>query len=142
MGIIPGHAPSPGHIGVVSRSGTLAFEVTANLTAAGIGQSTIVGIGGDPIPCTSMMEAVAAFEEDPDTKGIAIIGEVGGSAEERAAKYIKEHVKKPVFGFIAGVTAPPGKKMGHAGAIIRGNVGTPKSKIEALENGVKLHPVR
>lgn len=139
MGIIPGHAPSPGNIGVISRSGTLAFEATANLTAAEIGQSTIVGIGGDPQPGTSMLEALAAFEEDPDTKGIVIIGEVGGTAEENAAQYIKEHMKKPVFAYIAGVTAPPGKKMGHAGAIIKGSSGTPKSKIEALNNaGVKV----
>lgn len=139
MGIIPGHAPSPGHIGIISRSGTLAFEATANLTAAGIGQSTIVGIGGDPVPCTSMMEVLAAFEEDSNTKGVVIIGEVGGSAEESASLYIKKYMTKPVFAFIAGVTAPPGKKMGHAGAIIKGSSGTPKSKIEALSSaGVKI----
>lgn len=139
MGIIPGHAPSPGHIGIISRSGTLAFEVAANLTAAEIGQSTIVGIGGDPVPCTSMIEALAAFEEDCDTKGVVIIGEVGGTAEESASLYIKQHMSKPVFAYIAGLTAPPGKKMGHAGAIIKGSSGTPKSKIEALSNaGVKV----
>ena len=139
MGIIPGHAPSLGNIGIISRSGTLAFEATANLTAAGIGQSTIVGIGGDPVPCTSMMEALAAFQEDPDTKGVVIIGEVGGSAEESASRYIKKYMNKPVFAYIAGVTAPPGKKMGHAGAIIKGSSGTPQSKIEALSSaGVKI----
>lgn len=139
MGIIPEHAPSSGYIGIISRSGTLAFEATANLTAAGIGQSTIVGIGGDPAPCTSMLEVLASFEEDPDTKGVVIIGEVGGTAEERAAQYIKEYMNKPVFAFIAGVTAPPGKKMGHAGAIIRGSSGTPQSKINALISaGVKI----
>lgn len=133
MGIIPTNTSSQGPIGVVSRSGTLAFEITANLTAAGIGQSAIVGIGGDPEPCTSMLEVLAAFEEDPYTKGIVMIGEIGSSAEVRSAQYIKELITKPVFSFIVGVTAPSDKKMGHAGAIIRAFSDTPQSKIRDLK---------
>jgi len=134
MGIIPAEIVTPGHIGVISRSGTLAFELVYNLTAAGIGQSTIVGIGGDPDPCISFSEVLSSFENDPDTNGVVLIGEVGGSSEERAADYIRKFMKKPVFAYITGRTVPPGKKMGHAGAIIRGFEGTVESKVTALKN--------
>lgn len=134
MGIIPGHVATPGKVGVVSRSGTLAFEVAADLTDAGIGQSTIVGIGGDVAPCTSLLEVLSQFEEDPSTEAVVIVGEVGGSSEEQAAEYIKKAMKKPVFAFIAGRCAPPGKKMGHAGAIVRGKAGTAAHKVRALED--------
>ena len=139
MGIIPSGVASPGRVGVISRSGTLSYEVAAGLTGAGLGQSTIVGIGGDPEPCAGIMEVLAAFERDGDTDAIVLVGEVGGDAEERAAAYIKERVTKPVFAYIAGRMAPEGKKMGHAGAIIQGNSGTAASKIEALkDNGVTV----
>ena len=134
MGIMPTGVVSPGRIGVISRSGTLSYEVTAGLTAAGFGQSTIVGVGGDPYPCASIMEVLAAFERDKDTDATVLIGEVGGDGEERAAAYIKTRIKKPVFAYIAGRMAPEGKKMGHAGAIIHGNAGTAASKITALKN--------
>ncbi len=139
IGITPGNIVSPGKVGVVSRSGTLTYEVLEQLTKAGVGQSTCVGIGGDPYKATNFIEVLEMFEKDPETEKIVMIGEIGGSAEEKAAQYIKEHVTKPVVGFIAGKTAKKGKTMGHAGAIIQGNVGTAKGKIEALQSvGVKV----
>ena len=132
VGIIPGHIAKPGYVGLVSRSGTLTYEVIAALTSAGIGQSTCVGIGGDPIVGTSFVEVLEMFEHDPETEQIVLIGEIGGSAEERAAEYIADHMTKPVVGFIAGRTAPPGKRMGHAGAIIEGGSGTAADKVAAL----------
>ena len=143
VGIIPGHIAKPGHVGLVSRSGTLTYEVIDALTTAGIGQSTCVGIGGDPIVGTSFVDVLQMFEQDPETEQVVLIGEIGGSAEERAAEYIAEHMTKPVVGFIAGRTAPPGKRMGHAGAIIEGGSGTAADKVAALEaNGVVVaeHP--
>jgi len=134
MGIIPCQAVSPGRVGVVSRSGTLAFEVAADLTAAGIGQSTIVGIGGDPVPCTSFVDVLAAFEKDSETDAVVLVGEIGGAAEEKAAYYIERTMGKPVLAYVAGLSAPPGKKMGHAGAIVRGSSGTAASKIAALRS--------
>lgn len=132
VGIMPGDIHAPGPVGVVSRSGTLTYEAVAALTAAGIGQSTVVGIGGDPVVGTSFLEVLRLFEEDPETRGVALIGEIGGAAEEEAAEYIAEMVK-PVVGFIAGRTAPPGRRMGHAGAIISGGRGTAAEKVRALE---------
>jgi succinyl-CoA synthetase alpha subunit len=133
IGIMPGHIHLKGHVGVVSRSGTLTYEAVGQLTKLGIGQSTCIGIGGDPIIGTNHTDAVRLFNEDPDTHAIVMIGEIGGNAEETAAAYIKQHVKKPVIGFIAGQTAPPGRRMGHAGAIISGGSGKASDKIDAMK---------
>jgi succinyl-CoA synthetase alpha subunit len=133
IGIMPAHIHLKGHVGVVSRSGTLTYEAVGQLTGLGIGQSTCIGIGGDPIIGTTHTDAIKLFNEDPDTHAIVMIGEIGGNAEELAAAYIKEHVKKPVIGFIAGQTAPPGRRMGHAGAIISGGSGKAEDKIAAME---------
>jgi succinyl-CoA synthetase alpha subunit len=132
IGIMPGHIHKRGHVGVVSRSGTLTYEAVGQLTGLGIGQSTCIGIGGDPIIGTTHIDAIKLFNEDPDTHAIVMIGEIGGDNEERAAAYIKEHVKKPVVGFIAGQTAPPGRRMGHAGAIISGGSGKASDKMDAM----------
>ncbi|MCJ7504723.1 MAG: succinate--CoA ligase subunit alpha, partial [Acidobacteriia bacterium] len=133
VGIMPGAIHRPGHVGVVSRSGTLTYEAVGQLTALGIGQSTCIGIGGDPIIGTTFVDALRLFNDDPGTHAIVVIGEIGGTAEEEAAEFIKANVKKPVVGFIAGRTAPPGRRMGHAGAIISGGKGTAPDKIAALE---------
>ena len=133
VGIIPGSICTPGSVGVVSRSGTLTYEVVDQLTRAGIGQSTCVGIGGDPINGTSFIDVLDAFEEDPKTRAIAMMGEIGGTDEQEAARFVHDRMKKPVVGFIAGQTAPPGRRMGHAGAIISGSAGTAAEKLEAFE---------
>jgi succinyl-CoA synthetase alpha subunit len=135
VGIIPGHISTPGNVGVVSRSGTLTYEVLYALQQAGIGSSTCVGIGGDPVNGTSFTDVLELFEADPQTEKVVLIGEIGGSAEERAAEFISDQMTKPVVGFVAGKTAPPGKRMGHAGAIVSGSgTGTAESKINALED--------
>jgi len=139
MGIMPTHIFSEGDVGLISRSGTLTYEVASQLTRAGIGQSTCIGIGGDPVIGTNYSTILQKFEEDAETDKIVMIGEIGGNSEEKAAEYIKEHISKPVVAYIAGITAPPGKRMGHAGAIIEGNAGTAESKMKSLENaGVKV----
>ena len=132
LGIMPARIHKQGNIGLVSRSGTLTYEAVGQLTALGLGQSTAIGIGGDPIIGTTFLDAIQLFNADPDTHAIVMIGEIGGNAEETAAAYIKEHVKKPVVGFVAGQTAPPGRRMGHAGAIISGGQGTAKDKYAAM----------
>jgi succinyl-CoA synthetase alpha subunit len=144
VGIIPGRICAPGPVGVVSRSGTLTYEVVYQLTRAGIGQTTCVGIGGDPINGTNFIDCLEAFERDPATKAIAMMGEIGGTDEQDAAAYVRDRMKKPVVGFIAGQTAPPGRRMGHAGAIISGSAGTAAEKIEAFEKcgiGVARRPI-
>jgi succinyl-CoA synthetase alpha subunit len=133
VGILPGHIHKGGSVGVVSRSGTLTYEAVGQLTALGIGQSTCIGIGGDPIIGTTHTDALELFNKDKATKAIIMIGEIGGTAEEEAAAYVKKHVKKPVIGFIAGQTAPPGRRMGHAGAIIAGGKGTAEEKMKAMK---------
>jgi succinyl-CoA synthetase alpha subunit len=141
IGIMPGHIHRPGHFGVVSRSGTLTYEAVGQLTALGMGQSTCIGIGGDPVGGMDFIDVLSLYNEDPNTQGVMMIGEIGGNAEEKAADWVRRNMKKPVAGFIAGSTAPPGKRMGHAGAIISGGHGTAKHKIAALESaGVRVAP--
>ena len=144
VGIIPGRICTPGPVGVVSRSGTLTYEIVYQLTRAGIGQTTCVSIGGDPINGTNFIDCLTAFEQDPETKAVAMMGEIGGTDEQNAAQFVKEHMTKPVVGFIAGQTAPPGRRMGHAGAIISGSAGTAAEKIQAFQDagmGVAKRPI-
>ena len=144
VGIIPGRICAPGPVGVVSRSGTLTYEIVHLLTRAGIGQTTCVGIGGDPINGTNFIDALEAFEKDPKTRAVAMMGEIGGTDEQEAADFVKHHMNKPVVGFIAGQTAPPGRRMGHAGAIISGSAGTAAEKIDAFKAagmGVAVRPM-
>jgi len=144
VGIIPGRICTPGPVGVVSRSGTLTYEIVYQLTRAGIGQTTCVGIGGDPINGTNFIDCLTAFEQDPETKAVAMMGEIGGTDEQEAARFVQDHMTKPVVGFIAGQTAPPGRRMGHAGAIISGSAGTAAEKIQAFEDagmGVARRPI-
>ena len=144
VGIIPGRICTPGNIGVVSRSGTLTYEIVYQLTRAGMGQSSCVGIGGDPINGTNFIDCLEAFEKDPNTHAVAMMGEIGGTDEQEAAEFVAKHMKKPVVGFIAGQTAPPGRRMGHAGAIISGSAGTAAEKLEAFQKagmGIAKRPI-